>query len=560
MNRAARPNTRRMQQRGDVTGQLPLLPIVQLDTICARTARAGMSTRAATAVVVACLGFATAVKAQPAIVPDARPASTPRIEMPLVLPSETEVIDAGKARDAAAPPAIPLEAPIDPRAYVCGPGDGFELNFWGQQNFQLRLGVDVEGRTFIAKLGHVKVAGLTLDKVRETITRAAKRVYPGVEVDLVLAQPRTFLVHIVGEVKKPGVYRARALERVSTVLEREAGGVYGSRRQIAIHRRDGPRIISDLVRYELSGDPSLDPYLLDGDVIEVPSRQLVVSISGPVQRPGTFELVGTKDLAEIVDLAGGLKSSVARQLPIRIVRHDDQQHAAYTYVPFESGGALPSIALRDEDSVIIRGTDELQRTVLISGAVLGADPVDAASASKRVTYIEGDTVRTLIERAGGIAAAGDLTRAYIERPIAGGEPQRIPLDLEALLVRRDFREDKPVHVGDQIVIPTVRRSVLVEGAVARAGSYEFNPRFGIAEYVAHAGGRTRTAEDITDSKLIRPSGVMVPYRRDAVIGPGDTIVIPERNFSRPEVVQIAVASATLAISALWVGYSIWRGH
>jgi protein involved in polysaccharide export with SLBB domain len=491
------------------------------------------------------------------IAPESRSSASPTIEMPLTVPSETEVIDPGKP---AALATIPLEAPIDPTAYVCGPGDGFELNFWGRQNFQLRLGVDVEGRTFIPKLGHVRVAGLTLDKVRETITRSVGRIYPGVQVDLVLSQPRTFLVHIVGEVKKPGVYRARALERISTVLDRDAGGVSGSRRQIAIHRRDGSRIASDLLRYEMSGDPLLNPYVLDGDVIEVPTKQLVVSIAGPVQRPGTYELIGAKDLAELVDLAGGLKSSVARQLPIRVVRHDDQQHAAYVYVAFEPGGGLPRVALRDDDSVIIRSTDELQRTVLVTGAVLGADQVDTAAFSKRVTYIEGDTVRTLIERAGGITASGDLTRAYIERVSPGGEPQRIPIDLEALLVRREFREDKPVHVGDQIVIPTARRSVLVEGAVSRVGSYEFNPRFGIDEYVTHAGGRTRTARELADIQLIRPSGAVVPYRRDAVVSPGDTIVIPERNFTRPEIVQIAVAGATLAISALWVGYSISRGH
>jgi len=521
-----------------------------------------MATRAVAFALIACFGLATAAVAQPAmVVPDSRgPSTSPGIEMPLALPGETEVVDAEKRReDKPREAAIPLEAPIDPTTYVCGPGDSFELNFWGPQNFSLRLGVDFEGRAFIAKLGHVQVAGLTLDKVRQTITRAAKRVYPGVEVDLALAQPRTFLVHIVGEVKKPGVYRARALERVSTVLEREAGMVYGSRRQIAIHRRGGTILTSDLLRYELSGDPSLNPYLLDGDVIEVPTKQLVVSIAGPVQRPGTYELIGSKDLAEIVDLAGGLKSSVAKQLPIRVVRHDDVQHAAYTYVPFAPGGALPAIELRDEDNVVIRGTDELQRTVLITGAVLGADKVDAAAYSKRVIYIEGDTVRTLIERAGGITAAGDLTRAYIERAPAGGAPERIPVDLEALLVRREFREDKPVRVGDQIVIPTAVRSVLVEGAVSRAGSYEFNPQFGIAEYVSHAGGRTRLAVDLTESQLIRSTGVVVPYRRDVVVTPGDMIVVPERTFTRPEIVQIAVAATALAVSALWVGYSVARG-
>jgi polysaccharide export outer membrane protein len=524
-----------------------------------------MARRAHAAALIACLGFHTVASAQPAmVVPERTPASSnpssgPGVEMPLTLPTDTEVVEPGKAHDdKGAPASIALEAPIDPTTYVCGPGDGFELDFWGQQNFQIRLGVDVEGRAFIAKLGHVKVAGLTLDKVRQTITRAAKRAYPGVDVDLVLAQPRTFLVHIVGEVKKPGVYRARALERVSTVLEREAGMVYGSRRQITIHRRDGAVVTSDLVRYELSGDPSLNPFLLDGDVVEVPTKQLVVSIDGPVNRPGTYELIGGKDLAEIVDLAGGLKSSVAKQLPIRLVRHDDHQHAAYTYVPFADGGSLPSVALRDEDNVIIRGTDELQRTVLITGAVLGANQIDPAAFSKRVTYIEGDTVRTLIDRAGGITAAGDLSQAYIERATNGGPPQRITVDLDRLLVRRDFREDKPVFVGDQIVIPTARRSVLVEGAVSRSGSYEFNPRFGISEYVARAGGLTRTALELKDAQIVRQSGVVVPFRRDAVVSPGDTIVVPERTFTRPEIVQIIVGAAALAISALAVGYSVSR--
>ncbi|HEX3759748.1 MAG TPA: SLBB domain-containing protein [Kofleriaceae bacterium] len=510
---------------------------------------------------IAWLWLATAAHAQRATLAESVPttSASSSIDMPLALPSETEVVDTEKPHETA-PAPIPLEAPIDPHAYVCGPGDGFELSFWGRQNFQLRLAVDVEGRAFVARLGYLKVAGLTLDKVRETITRAAKGQYPGVEVGLVLAQPRTFLVHIVGEVKKPGVYPARALERVSTLLERDAGMVYGSRRQIAIRRRDGARITADLLRYELSGESALNPYVLDGDIIEIPTKQLVVSISGPVQRPGTYELIGTRDLAELVDLAGGLKSSVARQLPIRIIRRDPQQHEAYMNVPFGSGGALPSVELLDEDNVIVRGTDELQRTVLISGAVIGADRVDAAAFSKRLTYIEGDTVRTLIERAGGITAAGDLSRAYIERPRPGGEPQRISVDLEALLVRRNFSEDKPIQVGDQIVIPSERRSVLIEGAVAHVGSYEFNPRFGIAEYITHAGGRTRTARELTEAELIRPSGVVVPYRRDAVVAPGDTIVVPERSFTRSEIVQITMAAATLVVSTLWVGYSIARGH
>jgi hypothetical protein len=184
-----------------------------------------MATKTAPIALIACLGFATAAYAQPSIVPDSRPTSSVSIELPVSVSTETEVVDTEKSREAATPAAIPLEAPIDPSTYVCGPGDLFALHFWGPQNFQLHLGVDVEGRTFIAKLGHVKVAGHTLDKVRADITRAAKRHYPGVQIDLVLSQPRQFMVHIVGEVKKPGVYRARARARLDRPRARSRHGV-----------------------------------------------------------------------------------------------------------------------------------------------------------------------------------------------------------------------------------------------------------------------------------------------------------------------------------------------
>src|SRR5687767_3870279 len=70
-----------------------------------------------------------------------------------VTAGQTEVLgaEASAASSAAAP--VSLEEPIDPAKYICGPGDVFELNFWGQQNFRLKIAVDLEGRTFISKVG-----------------------------------------------------------------------------------------------------------------------------------------------------------------------------------------------------------------------------------------------------------------------------------------------------------------------------------------------------------------------------------------------------------------------
>ncbi len=502
------------------------------------------------------VAMAGGAAAQP--LPDVRPVEAPsNTKIPVTMPGGTEVLDAEGVASSAAPAPISLEQPIDPNTYVCGPGDVFEINFWGKQNFRLRITADLEGRTFISKVGYVPVAGKTLAEVRTLVKKKVRTNYPGLMLDLTLVSPRSFLVHVVDYVKQPGSYAAHSLERVSSVLAR-AGGVTGSRRRIAIRRRDGTQIAADLLLYELTGDTAQNPYLLDGDVVTVPPADVVVSIAGPVRRPGDYELVKSKDLNELLELAGGFRSSVARNLPIRLVRRNQRQQETFHDLPFGSGGAAPNRKLQDDDKILVRSAGELQRTVLLIGAVVGADPLDRAATIKRLPYIEGDTVRSLIERAGGIQAPGDLHRSYIRRPGKGSSAKLVPIDLEALLVRRDFTADKPIAMGDTIVIPPMRYSILVEGAVARSGLYDFNPRFGVPEYIAHAGGRTRTARDMDEVKLIEPDGATRPYKPGMPISPGDAILVPERNFTRAEVAQLVLAGAGLILSGVAITLAATR--
>src|SRR5262249_30470918 len=158
-----------------------------------------------------------------------------------------------------------------------GPGDVFELDFWGQQNFRLRIAVDLEGRTFVSKIGFVNVAGKTLSAVRKAIKDKVRTNYPGLQFELTLAVPRTFLVHVVDNVKQPGIYTAHPIERLSAILSK-AGGVTGSKRMIEVHHHDGTTTTADLVLYELTGKTEYNPYLLDGDVVSVPFAQVSVSI------------------------------------------------------------------------------------------------------------------------------------------------------------------------------------------------------------------------------------------------------------------------------------------
>ncbi len=468
--------------------------------------------------------------------------------------------DAGSRAGLRELPAV--DEVVDPATYVCGPGDVLELNFWGVQNFRLRAVVDLEGRAFVPKIGYFVLGGKTLSQAREMMRASVARFFPKLGFDVSLAQARTFLVQLVTAVKQPGSYRASAIDRVATVVER-AGGLAprASQRRIEIRRRDGATLQADLVLYALTGDVKHNPYLLDGDVIHVPFEEVAASIDGAVNRPGRYELVGTKDLAELAALAGGLAPSVTHELPLRLVRLQDDDRPDLELIEFQEG-RLPTLALRHEDSVHVPGYSEIQQSVMVMGAIAGAVPPSAAPAARpgaaaappdettstrRLPFVEGDSVRTLIDRVGGLGPLADLNGSYILR---GGEA--LPVDLHALVMLRDEKADRPVELGDTLMIPFKRQSILVQGAVHAPGAYPYNPNYGIDQYLSLAGGPNRFGKSAKAVRVVGPDGKTRGYSRDLEIQPGSQLVIPERSFSSPEIVQILISVASVFISGVAV--------
>jgi protein involved in polysaccharide export with SLBB domain len=485
----------------------------------------------------------------------------PAPAMSVAAPNALFDVELGRLeRSTGAVPPPSLDAPVDPDAYVCGPGDVVELNFWGLQNFKLRTTVDLEGRAFVPRVGYFELRGKTLTEARRLMRESVARLYPRLGFDVVVAEPRTFLVQIVDAVGKPGSYPARAVDRLATILAR-AGGVAanGSMRRIEIRRRSGEVLHPDLLLFGLTGDVRLNPYLLDGDVVRVPFEDLAATINGAVNRPGRYELVGTKDLAELITLAGGLSPTATQLLPISLVRRLPDDRQDQRLVDFTTTGPVPALSLAHEDLVRIPSYGELQRSVMIVGAIGGATVArsrtgdaaavapDETSATRRMPFAQGDTVRTLLERIGGVGPLADLEGAYILR---GGKS--VPVNLQALLMLRDLTADRPIELGDTLVVPFKRRNVLVEGAVFKPGEYPFNPTYGISEYLSLAGGRNRFARDVSNVRVVTPNGQTTEYRPDLRVDPGSTLVVPERDFSRAEVVQISIAIASVVLSGVAV--------
>jgi polysaccharide biosynthesis/export protein len=489
-----------------------------------------------------------------------------------VVPADPEVMrgDRGvrSVTNALAPvtPLAPvIDEPVDPDLYVCGPGDVLELNFWGVQNFKLRLTIDVEGRAFVPKVGYFSLLGKSLTEARRLMRQSVARFFPRLNFEVALAEPRTFLVQVVDAVERAGSYPAKPIERVSTVIGRAGGFARNaSKRRVEIRRRDGKVLVADLLQYTFTGDVKFNPLVMDGDVVRVPFEELAAGVAGAVNRPGRYELVKTRDLAELLELAGGLSPSLTQLLPVTVTRRGSIDRDDLLLFEF-SGGKPPAVALQPEDFVRVASVSELQQSVLIVGAVAGGAPLagastetsssgtsasrsvtpDEATATRRLPYLKGDTVRTLLDRVGGVGPLADLQGSYILR---GG--QTIPVDLYALVVLRDFKADRAVELGDTLAIPFKRRNVLVEGAVFAPGSYPYNPTFGIGQYLSLAGGRSRNAQAIESVKLVTPRGETQDYKPDLKVEPGSSLVVPERNFSRSEVVQIILGAAGIVLSGV----------
>jgi protein involved in polysaccharide export with SLBB domain len=154
----------------------------------------------------------------------------------------------------------------------------------------------------------------------------------------------------------------------------------------------------------------------------------------------------------------------------------------------------------------------------------------------------------MLERVGGVGPLADLKGSFILR-----NNQAIPVDLYALVMLRDLRADKAVELGDTIVVPFRRANVLIEGAVFKPGPYPYNPNYNVEQYLALAGGPNRFAQSTDNVYLVTPNGQTKEFAPDLKVEPGASLVVPERNFSRSEVVAIILAAAGLVLS----GVTVW---
>jgi protein involved in polysaccharide export with SLBB domain len=221
---------------------------------------------------------------------------------------------------------LPMDLPVGPD-YVLGPGDGLSIELWGGVSQHLQRVVDREGRVALPEAGAVEVTGRSLGEVQQLVQGVLRREFRDVHADVSLARLRTVRVYVVGDVLRPGAYDVSSLSTALNALY-QAGGptARGSLRILRLYR--GPQLTGEIDLYDLllHGVRSSLGRLQAGDTIMVPPLGAELTVEGMVRRPAIYELNHESNLAEALELAGGvLTTGTLRHIEVeRVIAHQSR--------------------------------------------------------------------------------------------------------------------------------------------------------------------------------------------------------------------------------------------
>lgn len=494
-------------------------------------------------------------------------ASWPALLLLLLIPLAARAQDAGGPTPGETPSTEPergwepertseqapmsLAGPVDPDLYRVGPGDVLQLQLWGRVSRAFMLEIGPEGVVMLPGAGTLRAEGRSLTEVRAEILRRVRAEFRGVNMDLRLARPRTFRIYLTGEVLTPGAALATGASRVADVLVPSSLPADGSRRRIVVLHEDGSREPADLDLFLRTGDDALNPWLRDGDILNVPVATGFVYVHGAVAREGRLELGLRDSLGTLLKLAGDPLPSAdpERALLVRFRQPFEAESLWFRLADISSGATNPPLRDGDRFYVFFIPRYHVQDEVTITGEVARPGVYPIVEGRHRLSDV--------VTAAGGFLPKANLSAIRVHRPRAGSEKDP---DLDRLLrlsrneltsseyvalrtklagMREDHRIDWNRLVrereldlllrdGDSVRVDPLISSIRVDGEVRRPGFVAFGPGLKLGDYVRQVGGYTDRAWRGKVRVTRSVTGQTLPARNVATLDPGDLIWVPEK--------------------------------
>ncbi|MGA9117259.1 MAG: SLBB domain-containing protein [Bacteroidota bacterium] len=526
------------------------------------------------------------------------PEAEAQIRSPFPMPDLSLVRQDLKQEGAlAAPPSVPLDAPVDAGLYHVGPGDVLALNIWSSSPREHILTVTPEALVLIPSAGAADLKDMTLAQAKEAIAAKARRVYPSGEITVSLLSPRKVAVQISGNVVNEGNYEMRSVERVDALIvaanaatqvqmgsqrfdqDLMVARLTGSRRRIILKRKDGTRLPVDLVRASLPGGGRSNPYLREGDMVYVPRVEPAdrsVGVFHGLSNQETYEYVPGDRLSDLFRMGFGLQSprDSSGALLTRLAGDGSSMDTISIDLMSILAGTGGDMDLRPGDRVLLRseGDQRLNYIAAVNGEVErpGQYPITR----------DGTRLSDVIRQAGGFRSTAHLRGAYILRaslaPVHTPEDvaeeqlrslragltaedssyylvetalrmkgELVSADFHRLFQEGDSTQDPLLRPYDQIFIPERRGTVYVFGQVAAPGHVPFIRGEDADDYIARAGGTTNDAR-CGDVKVIKGGTRVWLDPGETEVEEGDYIWVP-KEIHRPFAQHVATYAQIASI-------------
>jgi protein involved in polysaccharide export with SLBB domain len=399
---------------------------------------------------------------------------------------------------------LPMDMPVGPE-YVLGPGDGLSIQLWGGVSERLVRVVDRQGRVALPETGSLEVSGKSLGEVQHLIQTALRSEFRDVQADVSLSRLRSVRIFVVGDVERSGAYDVSSLSTPLNAVFMAGGPTSAGSLRIIEHLR-GTQLLQTTDVYDLllHGVRSDLQGLQSGDTVRVPPLGAEVTVEGMVRRPAIYELDGEKNLAQILELAGGvLQSGTLRHVDVERTEAHQSRSMLRLDIPEDNNKetvtkALDDFQIQDGDKVKISPIlPYADKTVYLEGHVFRPG---------KFAYRDGMKVTDIIHSYNELLPEPYKRHAEIirlnppdytpqvlafnlEDALAGKDQDLVlkPFDTVRVFGRFDF-EDSPV--------------VTVTGEVRDPGDHITNGATYLRDAVYLAGGATIDAQ-LSDAQVFR---------------------------------------------------------
>ena len=379
-----------------------------------------------------------------------------------------------------------------PANYKLGSGDEVVIDIWGASQSTIQETISPDGNIYVENLGPVHLSGLTVTQANNYLKKQLGQIYSSISGDepesnirLSLAQNRTIQVHVMGEVENPGTYTMSSFATIFNALY-QAGGVneVGTLREVKVYRNDKMVATYDVYDFILNGNSDMGIRLEDNDVVSVDAYKNLVSVTGNVKRPMYYEVLDNETLEQLMKYAGGFAGNAYKE-DVRLIRNGKREREIYTLNTAEQ----QSFILADGDSVSVDSImPSFANMVEVKGAVYrpGQFQMDG-----RV-----NTVKQLIECAGGLKDDAFLNRAILNRRNPNNTMENLAINLEELMSGK--AADVALRKNDVLLVPSLFdvqevQTVTIFGEVAFPGTYEYVENMSVEDFIVNAGGLTEAA-------------------------------------------------------------------